>query len=93
MVVDEPTSALDPSSAGSVLRVMKAFAQTGITMICVTYEVGFARRVPDRCVFMKRGETIHNAPAEQFFASLRERAPEASPRTGSVAHNIDKGLS
>jgi general L-amino acid transport system ATP-binding protein len=69
MLFDEPTSALDPESVGSVLRIMEDLAQTGITMICVTHEIGFARRVADRCVFMERGEIIETAPTEQFFAS------------------------
>ncbi|MGE8641485.1 MAG: amino acid ABC transporter ATP-binding protein [Achromobacter sp.] len=71
MLFDEPTSALDPESVGSVLRIMEDLAQTGITMICVTHEIGFARRVADRCVFMECGEIIETAPAEQFFASPR----------------------
>ena len=71
MLFDEPTSALDPESVGSVLRIMEDLAQTGITMICVTHEIGFARRVADRCVFMERGEIIETAPTEQFFASPR----------------------
>ncbi len=71
MLFDEPTSALDPESVGSVLRIMEDLAQTGITMICVTHEIGFARKVADRCVFMERGEIIETAPAEQFFASPR----------------------
>ena len=71
MLFDEPTSALDPESVGSVLRIMEDLAHTGITMICVTHEIGFARRVADRCVFMERGEIIETAPTEQFFASPR----------------------
>ncbi|MGO4398668.1 amino acid ABC transporter ATP-binding protein [Achromobacter sp. PAB15] len=71
MLFDEPTSALDPESVGSVLRIMEDLAQTGITMICVTHEIGFARRVANRCVFMERGEIIETAPTEQFFASPR----------------------
>ncbi|CAB3653272.1 amino acid ABC transporter ATP-binding protein [Achromobacter pestifer] len=71
MLFDEPTSALDPESVGSVLRIMEDLAQTGITMICVTHEIGFARKVADRCVFMERGEIIETAPTEQFFASPR----------------------
>jgi general L-amino acid transport system ATP-binding protein len=67
MLFDEPTSALDPESVGSVLRIMEDLAQTGITMICVTHEMGFARRVADRCVFMERGEIVETAPAATFF--------------------------
>ncbi len=69
MLFDEPTSALDPESVGSVLRIMENLAQTGITMICVTHEIGFARKVADRCVFMERGEIIEAAPTEQFFTA------------------------
>ena len=71
MLFDEPTSALDPESVGSVLRIMENLAQTGITMICVTHEIGFARGVADRCVFMERGEIIETAPTEQFFGAPR----------------------
>ncbi|ALM87226.1 amino acid ABC transporter ATP-binding protein [Bordetella sp. N] len=67
MLFDEPTSALDPESVGSVLRIMEDLAQTGITMICVTHEMGFARRVADRCVFMERGEIVETGPAKTFF--------------------------
>ncbi len=77
MLFDEPTSALDPESVGSVLRIMEKLAATGITMICVTHEIGFARRVAHRCVFMERGEIVENAPTAQFFGnpdSLRLKA-------------------
>jgi ABC-type polar amino acid transport system ATPase subunit len=67
MLFDEPTSALDPESVGSVLRIMEDLAATGITMVCVTHEMGFARRVAHRCVFMEKGEIVEQAPAEQFF--------------------------
>ncbi|ARP84542.1 glutamine ABC transporter ATP-binding protein [Bordetella genomosp. 8] len=69
MLFDEPTSALDPESVRSVLNIMESLADTGITMVCVTHELGFARRVADRCVFMERGEIIESAPAEQFFGA------------------------
>jgi general L-amino acid transport system ATP-binding protein len=69
MLFDEPTSALDPESVGSVLRIMEALAETGITMVCVTHELTFARRVADRCVFMEHGQIIEDAPAEQFFTA------------------------
>jgi ABC-type polar amino acid transport system ATPase subunit len=67
MLFDEPTSALDPESVGSVLRIMEKLAATGITMVCVTHEIGFARRVAHRCVFMERGEIVEDAPTAQFF--------------------------
>jgi ABC-type polar amino acid transport system ATPase subunit len=69
MLFDEPTSALDPESVGSVLRIMEDLAATGITMVCVTHEMGFARRVADRCVFMEKGEIIEEGPSDRFFAN------------------------
>lgn len=71
MLFDEPTSALDPESVGAVLRIMENLAATGITMVCVTHEMGFARRVADRCVFMEKGEIVEHAPADRFFTSPR----------------------
>ncbi|WP_343314815.1 amino acid ABC transporter ATP-binding protein [Brucella sp. BE17] len=73
LLFDEPTSALDPESVGSVLKIMEQLAETGITMVCVTHELGFARNVADRCVFMEHGEIVEQAPTEQFFA-----APESA---------------
>jgi ABC-type polar amino acid transport system ATPase subunit len=67
MLFDEPTSALDPESVGSVLYIMEDLAVTGITMVCVTHEMGFARRVAHRCVFMEKGEIVEQASASQFF--------------------------
>ena len=67
MLFDEPTSALDPEMVGEVLRAMEELAADGMTMICVTHEMGFARKVADRCVFMDRGEIVETGPAEPFF--------------------------
>jgi general L-amino acid transport system ATP-binding protein len=67
MLFDEPTSALDPEMIKEVLDVMVGLAQDGMTMICVTHEMGFARRVADRCAFMDQGEIVEMAPAAQFF--------------------------
>lgn len=69
LLFDEPTSALDPESVGSVLKIMEQLAETGITMVCVTHELGFARSVADHCVFMENGEIVEQAPAAQFFAN------------------------
>ena len=75
MLFDEPTSALDPEMVSEVLDVMVELAQTGMTMICVTHEMGFAKRVADRIVFMDRGEAVEEAPPEKFFtAPESERA-------------------
>lgn len=67
MLFDEPTSALDPEMINEVLDVMVELASTGMTMICVTHEMGFARKVADKMVFMEEGEIIETAPPEEFF--------------------------
>jgi glutamate/aspartate transport system ATP-binding protein len=69
MLFDEPTSALDPETINEVLDVMIGLAQDGMTMIVVTHEMGFARKVADRIVFMDRGEIVENTKKEQFFAN------------------------
>lgn len=69
MLFDEPTSALDPEMISEVLDVMAELAGTGMTMIVVTHEMGFARRVADRVVFMDRGDIVEMAPPEQFFTA------------------------
>jgi general L-amino acid transport system ATP-binding protein len=71
MLFDEPTSALDPEMVKEVLDTMTALAEDGMTMIVVTHEMGFARNVADRVVFMDEGEIVEiNAPGE-FFANPR----------------------
>ncbi|WP_127104295.1 amino acid ABC transporter ATP-binding protein [Pararhodobacter zhoushanensis] len=69
ILFDEPTSALDPEMIKEVLDVMIDLAQGQMTMICVTHEMGFARKVADRVVFMDRGEIVEAAPPEDFFNS------------------------
>jgi ABC-type polar amino acid transport system ATPase subunit len=71
MLFDEPTSSLDPEMINEVLQVMEDLANDGMTMICVTHEMGFARRVANRCVFMDKGEIVEIAPAQEFFESPR----------------------
>ena len=71
MLFDEPTSALDPELVGEVLNVMKDLANQGMTMLCVTHEMGFAREVADRVVFMARGEILEEGTPEEIF-----RAPK-----------------
>ena len=74
MLFDEPTSALDPEMVKEVLDTMTALAQDGMTMIVVTHEMGFARKVADRVVFMDQGEIVEiNAPAEFFADPQHER--------------------
>ena len=69
MLFDEPTSALDPEMVGEVLKVMKDLAKSGMTMMCVTHEMGFAREVADRVVFVDQGEIIEAATPEEFFTN------------------------
>jgi len=77
MLFDEPTSALDPEMINEVLEVMTALAEGGMTMLVVTHEMAFARRVAHRVVFMDRGQIIEDAPKEEFFGAPRsERAQQ-----------------
>lgn len=69
MLFDEPTSALDPEMVGEVLQVMKGPAKDGMTMVCVTHEMGFARDVCDRVVFMDAGEILEMDTPERFFSA------------------------
>ncbi|BAQ47069.1 L-glutamate ABC transporter ATP-binding protein /L-aspartate ABC transporter ATP-binding protein [Methylobacterium sp. yr596] len=75
MLFDEPTSALDPEMVGEVLDVMVELAREGMTMMVVTHEMGFARKVANRVIFMDKGEIVEDAQKEEFFGSPRsERA-------------------
>ena len=77
MLFDEPTSALDPEMINEVLDVMVELAREGMTMMVVTHEMGFARKVADRVVFMEAGEILEDAKKEEFFSSPRsERAQQ-----------------
>ena len=67
LLMDEPTSALDPEMVGEVLNVMKSLAKTGLTMLIVTHEMGFARDVSSRVLFMDKGYIVEDAPPEKFF--------------------------
>ena len=69
MLFDEPTSALDPEMVKEVLDTMIMLAGEGMTMVCVTHEMGFARAVADRVVFMDQGEIVEQAPPDEFFAA------------------------
>ncbi len=69
MLFDEPTSALDPELVGEVLKVMKELAETGMTMLCVTHEMGFAREVADRVLFMADGIIAEEGAPEQIFTA------------------------
>ncbi len=77
MLFDEPTSALDPEMINEVLEVMVELAQEGMTMMCVTHEMGFARKVANRVIFMDQGRVVEDDTAEAFFATPRsERAQQ-----------------
>ncbi len=77
MLFDEPTSALDPEMVKEVLDTMIDLAQEGMTMICVTHEMGFARKVADRVIFMDGGEIVEVAPPEEFFENPRHERTRA----------------
>jgi general L-amino acid transport system ATP-binding protein len=72
MLFDEPTSALDPEMVREVLDVMRTLASSGMTMVCVTHEVGFAREVADRVVFMDSGLLVEQATPDEFFNDPKE---------------------
>ncbi len=77
MLFDEPTSALDPEMVNEVLDVMVALAREGMTMMVVTHEMGFARKVPDRVIFMDGGKIVEDCPKDEFFGAPRSpRAQE-----------------
>ena len=69
MLFDEPTSALDPEMITEVLDAMVDLAESGMTMICVTHEMGFARQVADQIVFMDEGEVVEAASPDRFFST------------------------
>ena len=78
---DEPTSALDPELTGEVLAVMRQLADEGMTMLVVTHEMGFARNVSNRVVFMEDGVIVESAPSKEFFEHPREARTQAFLRT------------
>ena len=73
MLFDEPTSALDPEMVGEVLDVMKELARSGMTMVCVTHEMGFAREVADRVIFMDGGVIVEEGTPEEIFGNPKEK--------------------
>lgn len=77
MLFDEPTSALDPEMVGEVLDVMKTLAVEGMTMVCVTHEMGFAREVADRVLFFDHGKLLEDAPPAQFFDNPQDPRAQA----------------
>ncbi|MBD9398996.1 amino acid ABC transporter ATP-binding protein [Pseudomonas sp. PDM11] len=77
MLFDEPTSALDPEMVNEVLDVMVQLAHEGMTMMCVTHEMGFARKVADRVIFMDAGKIVEDCPKEEFFGDISARSDRA----------------
>ncbi|WP_225785142.1 amino acid ABC transporter ATP-binding protein [Xenophilus sp. Marseille-Q4582] len=77
MLFDEPTSALDPEMVNEVLDVMVQLAREGMTMMCVTHEMGFARKVADRVIFMDRGQIMEDCAKEEFFGHPEQRSDRA----------------
>ncbi len=106
MLFDEPTSALDPEMVKEVLDTMIGLAEDGMTMVCVTHEMGFARMVADRVIFMADGRILEQAPPEEFFAHPKHEktraflgqiltshhAPHRAPPEPHSAHLPDPGL-
>jgi glutamate/aspartate transport system ATP-binding protein len=85
MLFDEPTSALDPEMINEVLDVMVSLAQEGMTMMVVTHEMGFARKVAHRVIFMDKGEIVEDAPKEEFFG--RPRSGRAQQFLSKILHH------
>ncbi|UFH50272.1 amino acid ABC transporter ATP-binding protein [Pseudomonas sp. KNUC1026] len=77
MLFDEPTSALDPEMVNEVLDVMVQLAQEGMTMMCVTHEMGFARKVADRVIFMDQGQIVEDCAKDEFFGDIEARSERA----------------
>ena len=77
MLFDEPTSALDPEMVGEVLDVMVQLANEGMTMMCVTHEMGFARKVSNRVIFMDQGKIVEDCTRDDFFNKPEDRSPRA----------------
>jgi glutamate/aspartate transport system ATP-binding protein len=77
MLFDEPTSALDPEMVGEVLDVMVGLAHEGMTMMCVTHEMGFAKRVSNKVIFMDAGKIVEDCSKDEFFGNPEARTPRA----------------
>jgi polar amino acid transport system ATP-binding protein len=88
MLFDEPTSALDPEMVGEVLLVMRDLARDGMTMVCVTHEMGFAREVADRVIFMDQGAVVERATPEEFFQ--RPQHPRTQKFLADIRSPFDK---
>ncbi len=87
MLFDEPTSALDPEMVGEVLDVMVKLANEGMTMCCVTHEMGFARKVSHRVIFMDQGKIIEDCTKDEFFGNPEARSPRAKDFLSKILAN------
>ena len=88
MLFDEPTSALDPEMVGEVLEVMVQLANEGMTMMCVTHEMGFARKVSNRIVFMDvGGKILEDCSSQEFFGNPDARSPRAKEFLAQILHH------
>ncbi|WP_432259219.1 amino acid ABC transporter ATP-binding protein [Cupriavidus sp. TMH.W2] len=87
MLFDEPTSALDPEMVNEVLDVMVQLAQEGMTMMCVTHEMGFARKVANRVIFMDQGKIVEDADKEEFFGNIEARSERARQFLSKILHH------
>jgi glutamate/aspartate transport system ATP-binding protein len=84
MLFDEPTSALDPEMVGEVLEVMVGLAKEGMTMMVVTHEMGFARSVSSRVVFMDAGRVVEDCATSEFFGKTSARSERAQQFLGKI---------
>ena len=87
MLFDEPTSALDPEMVGEVLDVMVKLANEGMTMCCVTHEMGFARKVSHRVIFMDQGRIVEDCSKDDFFGKPEARTPRAKEFLSKILNN------
>lgn len=87
MLFDEPTSALDPEMVNEVLDVMVQLANEGMTMMCVTHEMGFARKVADRVIFMDAGSIVEDCSKDEFFDQTRPRNERTSQFLANILHS------
>ena len=87
MLFDEPTSALDPEMVNEVLDVMVQLAQEGMTMMCVTHEMGFARKVANRVIFMDAGKIVEDCAKEEFFGNIEARSDRAKQFLSKILHH------
>ena len=90
MLFDEPTSALDPEMVGEVLDVMVKLANEGMTMCCVTHEMGFARKVSHRVIFMDQGKIIEDCSKDEFFGNPEARSPRAKDFLSKILDHWSK---